>query len=148
MGNGPGGLAEYQALFERHPRCAGGFVWEWIDHGIRRPEGDFAYGGDFGEPLHDGNFVADGLVLPDRTPSPGLLELKAVFAPVRIGADGIENLHAFRDLSHLAFAWALEVEGEPVAEGALDPGPVAPGERVRAAACRSCRRCPRAARRG
>ena len=49
-------------------------------------QGDFAYGGDFGEPLHDGNFVADGLVLPDRTPSPGLLELKAVFAPVRIGA--------------------------------------------------------------
>ena len=36
MGNGPGGLAEYQALFERHPRCQGGFVWEWIDHGIRR----------------------------------------------------------------------------------------------------------------
>ena len=35
MGNGPGGLADYQALFERHPRCQGGFVWEWIDHGIR-----------------------------------------------------------------------------------------------------------------
>ena len=130
MGNGPGGLAEYQALFERHPRCAGGFVWEWIDHGIRRPEGDFAYGGDFGEPLHDGNFVADGLVLPDRTPSPGLTELKAVFSPVRIGAGGIENLHAFRDLSHVTFAWALEVEGEAVAEGVLDVGAVAPGETV------------------
>ena len=130
MGNGPGGLADYQALFERHPRCQGGFVWEWIDHGIRRPEGDFAYGGDFGEPLHDGNFVADGLVLPDRTPSPGLLELKAVFAPVRISARGIENLHLFRDLSHLTFAWALEVEGEPVAEGTLDPGPVAAGGTV------------------
>ncbi len=94
MGNGPGGLAEYQALFERHPRCQGGFVWEWIDHGIRRPQRDFAYGGDFGEPLHDGNFVADGLVLPDRTPSPGLLELKAVFAPLRITEQGIENRHA------------------------------------------------------
>ena len=127
MGNGPGGLSEYQALFEAHPRCAGGFVWEWIDHGIRRREGDFAYGGDFGEPLHDGNFVADGLLLPDRTPSPGLIELKAVFAPVRIGERGIENLHAFRDLSHLTFAWALEVEGEAVAGGTLDPGPVAPG---------------------
>ena len=108
-----------------------GFVWEWIDHGIRRPgTADFAYGGDFGEPLHDGNFVADGLVLPDRTHSPGLLELKAVFAPVRIGAAGIGNLHAFRDLAHLRFAWALEVEGEVVAEGALDPGPVGPGETV------------------
>ena len=80
MGNGPGGLAEYQELFERHPRCQGGFVWEWIDHGIRADAGGreyFSYGGDFGEPLHDGNFVADGLVFPDRTPSPGLLELKA-----------------------------------------------------------------------
>jgi beta-galactosidase len=102
-------------------------VWEWIDHGIRRPQGDFAYGGDFGEPLHDGNFVADGLLLPDRTPSPGLLELKAVFAPVRIGPEGIANRYDFRDLAHLRFAWALEVEGEAVAAGTLDPGPVAPG---------------------
>src|SRR6266702_3743906 len=63
MGNGPGGLTEYQELFERYPRCAGGFVWEWIDHGIPRPAtGDYAYGGDFGEPLHDGHFVIDGLV--------------------------------------------------------------------------------------
>ena len=83
MGNGPGGLADYQALFERHPRCQGGFVWEWIDHGLRdAARGFFAYGGDFGEPLHDGNFVADGLVFPDRTPSPGLIELKKVFEPV------------------------------------------------------------------
>ena len=75
MGNGPGGLSEYQELFERYPRCQGGFVWEWIDHGLRQrlPDGSerFAYGGDFGEPLHDGPFVADGLLFPDRTPSPG-----------------------------------------------------------------------------
>ena len=83
MGNGPGGLSEYQELFERHPRCQGGFVWEWIDHGLRQGE-RFAYGGDFGEPLHDGNFVADGLLFPDRTPSPGLLEFKKVIEPVRI----------------------------------------------------------------
>jgi beta-galactosidase len=83
MGNGPGGLADYQALFEQYPRCQGGFVWEWIDHGIRVGDG-FAYGGDFGEPLHDGNFVADGLLFPDRTPSPGLHELKKVVEPVRI----------------------------------------------------------------
>ena len=87
MGNGPGGLADYQALFERHPRCQGGFVWEWIDHGLwDAARGFYAYGGDFGEPLHDGNFVADGLVFPDRTPSPGLLDLKKVFEPVRITA--------------------------------------------------------------
>ena len=70
MGNGPGGLSDYQELFEAHPRLAGGFVWEWIDHGIARTAEDgtpyFAYGGDFGEEVHDGNFVIDGLVFPDR----------------------------------------------------------------------------------
>ncbi|UNO44362.1 DUF4981 domain-containing protein [Streptomyces sp. MST-110588] len=88
MGNGPGGLSEYQRLFETYERCQGGFVWEWIDHGLlRRTAGGelfHAYGGDFGEELHDGNFVCDGLVFPDRTPSPGLTEYKKVIEPVRI----------------------------------------------------------------
>jgi beta-galactosidase len=136
MGNGPGGLWEYQELFERHPRCAGGFVWEWIDHGLRARTADgrelFAYGGDFGEPLHDGNFVADGLQFPDRSPSPGLHELKKVVEPVRItpgdGGIRVANLHEVRDLSHLRFAWHLEEEGLEVASGRLDVPPLAPGE--------------------
>jgi beta-galactosidase len=130
MGNGPGGLADYQALFEQYPRCQGGFVWEWIDHGIRK-DGYYGYGGDFGEPLHDGNFVADGLLFPDRTPSPGLLEFKKVVEPVRITGTPelvrIENRHDFRDLSHLAFEWALEEEGVPVASGTLRAGPLPAG---------------------
>jgi beta-galactosidase len=84
MGNGPGGLLEYRELFEKYPRCQGGFVWEWIDYGLRTRDGHgefFGYGGDFGEPVHDGNFVADGLVFPDRTPSPGLIEFAKVFEP-------------------------------------------------------------------
>jgi beta-galactosidase len=133
MGNGPGGLAEYQELFERHPRCQGGFVWEWIDHGLRdAARGFFAYGGDFGEPLHDSNFVADGLLFPDRTPSPGLIELKKVFEPVRItgGLEGglrVENRHGFRDLSHLAFPWTLEEEGVEVARGICRVGSLPAG---------------------
>ena len=133
MGNGPGGLSDYQELFERHPRCQGGFIWEWIDHGIRDAErGFYAYGGDFGEPLHDGNFVADGLLFPDRTPSPGLIELKKVFEPVRIteGVDGglrIENRFTFRDLSHLTFVWLLEEEGAPVVAGELRVGSLPAG---------------------
>ncbi|MPY55989.1 glycoside hydrolase family 2 TIM barrel-domain containing protein, partial [Streptomyces spongiae] len=135
MGNGPGGLSEYQALFEKYPRCQGGFVWEWIDHGLVHPEHGYAYGGDYGEPLHDGNFVTDGLVFPDRTPSPGLVEYKKVIEPVRIegGLHGdlrITNLHGWRDLSHLAFTWALECEGETVATGVLDIPTAAPGETV------------------
>jgi beta-galactosidase len=139
MGNGPGGLTEYQRLFERHPRCQGGFVWEWIDHGIRRRTADgreyFAYGGDFGEELHDGNFIADGLLFPDRTPSPGAIEYKKVIEPVRITGTGggeleIVNLHDFRDLSHLAFPWTLDEEGVRVAQGVLAVPPVPAGDRA------------------
>jgi beta-galactosidase len=131
MGNGPGGLADYQALFERHPRCQGGFVWEWIDHGLwDESRGFYAYGGDFGEALHDGNFVADGLLFPDRTPSPGLLELKKVFEPVQISIGDrvrVENRYTFRDLSHLRFAWSLEEEGVAVATGDCRVGPLPAG---------------------
>ena len=137
MGNGPGGLWEYQDLFERHPRCAGGFVWEWIDHGLRTRTADgaefFAYGGDFAEPLHDGNFVADGLLFPDRTPSPGLAELKKVVEPVRITEDPdggirVTNLHEVLDLSHLTFEWSLEAWGVAVASGQLEVPELGPGE--------------------
>ncbi|GAA2345274.1 glycoside hydrolase family 2 TIM barrel-domain containing protein [Dactylosporangium salmoneum] len=128
MGNGPGRLAEYERLFDTYPRCQGGFVWEWIDHGIRRRTADgreyFAYGGDFGESLHDGNFVIDGLVFPDRTPSPALAELAAVYAPVRLEFTGdgrlrVSNRYALRDLAGVRFDWQCAAEGEPVAHGVL-----------------------------
>jgi beta-galactosidase len=126
MGNGPGGLADYMELFQRHPRCAGGFVWEWIDHCFPLPDGSWGYGGVFGEVVHDGNFIADGLLLPDRTPSPGLIELKKVYEPVAIGGGlsgvRIENRFLFRDLGHLAFPWVFEVEGVEEPAGELRDG--------------------------
>lgn len=134
MGNGPGGLADYQELFEKHDRLQGGFIWEWIDHGIKHPELGYAYGGDFGEELHDGNFVCDGLIFPDRTPSPGLVEYKKVIEPVRIegdGADGtvrVTNKYDFADLSALAFEWSYQVEGETVESGSLSVPALTPGE--------------------
>ncbi|NED83198.1 DUF4981 domain-containing protein, partial [Streptomyces sp. SID11233] len=133
MGNGPGGLSEYQRLFERYERCQGGFVWEWIDHGLAHPEYGFAYGGDFGEELHDGNFVCDGLLFPDRTPSPGLVEYKKVIEPVRIGpgpsagAFTVTNGYDFTGLGHLDFLWSHEVDGVVVASGALKVPELAPG---------------------
>ncbi|AGS72577.1 glycoside hydrolase family 2 TIM barrel-domain containing protein [Streptomyces collinus] len=134
MGNGPGGLADYQRLFETYGRLQGGFVWEWIDHGIADERYGYAYGGDFGEELHDGNFVCDGLLFPDRRPSPGLIEFKKVVEPVAIERDGaggtvrITNKYDFTDLSALAFTWSYEVEGETAATGALSVPPLAPGE--------------------
>ncbi|WP_405845590.1 glycoside hydrolase family 2 TIM barrel-domain containing protein [Streptomyces sp. NBC_01518] len=134
MGNGPGGLADYQRLFESYDRLQGAFVWEWIDHGIKDERFGFAYGGDFGEELHDGNFVCDGLIFPDRTPSPGLIEYKKVIEPVRItgdGADGtvrITNTYDFADLSALSFTWSYQVDGETVESGTLTVPSLAPGE--------------------
>ncbi|WP_316753026.1 glycoside hydrolase family 2 TIM barrel-domain containing protein [Streptomyces herbicida] len=133
MGNGPGGIADYQRIFESYDRLQGGFIWEWIDHGIKDERYGFAYGGDFDEELHDGNFVCDGLLFPDRQPSPGLIEFKKVIEPVRIdgdGADGtvrVTNLQDFADLSALAFEWSYQVDGQTVASGALQVPTLAPG---------------------
>ncbi|MDT0466503.1 glycoside hydrolase family 2 TIM barrel-domain containing protein [Streptomyces gibsoniae] len=134
MGNGPGGIADYQRLFETYDRLQGGFIWEWIDHGIKDDRYGFAYGGDFGEELHDGNFVCDGLLFPDRRPSPGLIEFKKVVEPVRIEGEGrsgtvrIRNGHDAVDLSALAFEWSFQADGETVASGALSVPVLAPGE--------------------
>ncbi|MGW0878135.1 glycoside hydrolase family 2 TIM barrel-domain containing protein [Streptomyces sp. NPDC002671] len=134
MGNGPGGLVDYQRLFESYDRLQGAFVWEWIDHGIEDERYGYAYGGDFGEELHDGNFVCDGLLFPDRSPSPGLVEYKKVIEPVDIDGDGsgstvrITNKYDFADLSALAFTWSYQVDGETVDSGALAVPALAPGE--------------------
>ncbi len=110
MGNSNGGLADYYAAFDRHAALQGGFVWEWIDHGIRQTDARgreyWAYGGDFGEARHDANFCADGLVWPDRTPHPAMHELKYLAAPVAVEQLAatryrIHNRNHFRDLSYL-----------------------------------------------
>lgn len=134
MGNGPGGIADYQRIFEAHDRTQGGFIWEWIDHGIKDERFGYAYGGDFGEELHDGNFVCDGLIFPDRTPSPGLVEFKKVIEPVRIDGDGsagtvrVRNAFDFADLSSLAFEWSYQVDGKTVEHGTLSVPSLRPGE--------------------
>jgi beta-galactosidase len=137
MGNGPGGLLDYREVFEKYPRCQGGFIWEFIDHGLRTTiDGRevYAYGGDFGESIHDGNFVCDGLLFPDRTPSPGMHEYAKVIEPLRIVADGnrvsITNRYEVLDTSHLTFTTVTEAGGERVGGGGLPVPVIAPGETV------------------
>ncbi len=82
MGNGPGDVHDYWQVIYEHPRLIGGCIWEWADHTIKTEKNGsmiYGYGGDFGEVVHDGNFCMDGLVFPDRTPSPGYYEVKAVY---------------------------------------------------------------------
>ncbi len=99
MGNGSGDLEDYQDIFYSSDRFAGGCIWEWCDHAViigRTDSGKpkYGYGGDFGERHNDGNFCMDGLVYPDRTPHTGLLEAKAVFAPIRV--ERIGNRFVFK----------------------------------------------------
>ncbi|WP_461172964.1 DUF4981 domain-containing protein [Arthrobacter sp. Z1-9] len=136
MGNGPGGMSEYQELFERYPRLMGGFVWEWLEHGITvaSPDGGehYAYGGDFGEQVHDGNFVTDGLVDADRNPRPGLLDFKKVIEPLRISVAAdwsrftIRNAQDFAGTSGYSFRYVVKADGGPIDAGAVAVPSVAP----------------------
>lgn len=136
MGNGPGQIAEYEALVDRYPRLHGGFVWEWRDHGLlaKTPTGEdyYAYGGDFGEVVHDGNFVMDGLVLPDDTPTPGLAEFAAVVAPIRLAVSDttvlVENRYHSASTAGLRLCWTLSRNGVVEASGRLSTGIVAARE--------------------
>lgn len=130
MGNSNGSLGDYFDAFDRCHGLQGGFIWEWVDHGLKKRTADgreiWAYGGDFGDEPNDKNFVCDGLVWPDRTPHPGLFEYKHLAQPVRITAKDagrgrfvIENRRWFADLRDLRGEWTLTVDGEVVATAAL-----------------------------
>lgn len=139
MGNGPGALDQYEALVDAYPRLHGGFVWEWRDHGIltRTAEGTpyYAYGGDFGEVVHDGNFVMDGMVLSNDEPTPGLHEFAAVAQPLAFAFEGDElvvtNRRHSASSADLALRWRVEHDGRPVASGVLEAPAVAAGTRER-----------------
>ncbi|WP_351225864.1 glycoside hydrolase family 2 TIM barrel-domain containing protein [Streptomyces sp. NPDC002133] len=139
MGNGPGALDQYEALVHEHPRLHGGFVWEWRDHGIltTTPDGTpyYAYGGDFGEVVHDGNFVMDGMLLSNDVPTPSLHEYKAVVQPVRFTFDGddvaMTNLRHSADTSDLRIRWRVEHDGTSVDSGDMEVPVLAAGDSAR-----------------
>jgi beta-galactosidase len=140
MGNGPGGMTEYQELFDRYPRLMGGFVWEWLEHGITVTAADgqehFAYGGDFGEEIHDGNFVTDGLVDANRKPRPGLLDFKKVIEPLKLSVEAdwsgftLRNGFDFSDTSAFSFRYTVVADGVTLDGGNVTPVPLTPGDDV------------------
>ena len=126
MGNSTGNLFQYVDAWRAHRQLQGGFVWDWVDQGLRQPvpeafrdrkqsvpaETFFAYGGDFGPPdvPSDDNFCMNGLVAADRTPHPGLTEVKHQYRPVRARLTEhtesrsvleVENGYDFLTLNHL-----------------------------------------------
>ncbi len=130
MGNGPGGLKEYWDIFYKYKRLQGGFVWEWVDHGLRKytKEGKeyFAYGGDFGDEPNNLNFCCDGLLKPDRVPTPGLYQYKKIIEPVKVeekdlrkGRIKVKNLYDFISLDHLQLYWNIKGDGEIFQSGVI-----------------------------
>lgn len=137
MGNGPGGLQDYQNLFYKYDRLIGGCIWEWADHGMREIDENgnevFLYGGDYGDWLNDGNFCCDGLCTPDRVPHTGLLEYKRVIQPVLLkdkktksGKITIINKYDMIGLDHLQCFWSLMKNGQSIQSGVLELPAVAP----------------------
>lgn len=139
MGNGPGDLEDYFQFFDSHETTCGGFVWEWCDHAIYKGKAAngkdmYAYGGDSGEIIHDGNFCMDGLVYPDRRPHTGLLEFKNIHRPVRITgydeANCVLTLHNYLDFTdirdYLTMSYEVTHDGQVIASGDIDTPSVAP----------------------
>ncbi len=131
MGNGPGGIKEYWDLIDAHEFMQGGFVWDWVDQGIRKHDAQgreyFAYGGDFGDEPNDAQFCINGVVMPDRTPSPALAEFKKVQEPVRVeavdakaGRFKMTNRLDFVDLTHLKGNWCIVCDGDVLESGKIE----------------------------
>ena len=138
MGNGPGDFEDYFQMIQDNDKMCGGFVWEWCDHAIAHGTAEngktiYAYGGDHGEEIHDGNFCMDGLVYPDRTVHTGLLEYKNVYRPVRVVSYDKESgelvLHNYMDfddlIDYVKISYELTQDGLVISKGILSEFSVA-----------------------
>ena len=139
MGNGPGDFEDYFQMIQDNDKMCGGFVWEWCDHAIAHGTAEngktiYAYGGDHGEEIHDGNFCMDGLVYPDRTVHTGLLEYKNVYRPARVISYNKESgelvLHNYMDFDDLKdyvkISYELTQDGLVISKDILSEFSVAP----------------------
>ena len=139
MGNGPGDFEDYFQMIQDNDKMCGGFVWEWCDHAVAHGTAEngktiYAYGGDHGEEIHDGNFCMDGLVYPDRTVHTGLLEYKNVYRPARVISYDKESgelvLHNYLDFDNLKdyvkISYELTQDGLVISKGKLPEASAAP----------------------
>jgi len=136
-GNSTGFLQEYMDVFEKYDNMVGGFIWDYIDKGLRKIDKSgkefWAYGGDYGDEPNDKNVCINGIIMPDRKPQPALYEVKKVYQNIKvypidlsIGKVNIHNKYNFRTLDFVELLWELTANGALVQEGkiatlSLDP---------------------------
>ena len=139
MGNSTGNFGQYWDAIRdpAYPRLQGGFIWDWADQAIVKRAEDgtefYAYGGDFGDTPNDGNFCMNGLVFPDRSLHPGMMEVKYVQQPVEVSWNNLANReiavfnrYFFTDLSDLSLNWFLVVDGVKKYAGTLGGQNISP----------------------
>lgn len=140
MGNSTGNLKELWDVFRSEKRIAGGFIWDWIDQGIIKTDKNgkkyYAYGGDFGDKINDGDFCINGVTFPDHTPKPALYEVKKVCQPVvihekEIGTLTFEalNRNVFSNLDQYNLNWEITENGLSILKGKMEIPAVKPGEK-------------------
>ncbi len=128
MGNSCGNLKEYWELFEQYPVMQGGFIWDWIDQAIESTTPErmkyLAYGGDFKEPIHDGNFCGNGIIFGDRSLSPKIFEVKKCYESIKLvalvlreGLIKLTNQFLFTNLLDYELAWEVLKDGEIINKG-------------------------------
>ncbi len=139
MGNSLGNFKEYWDLIRTDDRLIGGFIWDYVDQGLEKTDENgvkyFAYGGDFGDRINNGNFCINGILSADRRPKPPMYEAKRVCQPVdiRLLDPGklvfeVLNRHNFKSLSDYNISWKIEEDGVPVRQGELSPVSLGPGQ--------------------
>jgi beta-galactosidase len=137
MGNSVGNLQDYWDIFEKFPYAIGGFIWDFIDQGLRKTsqtgEEYWGYGGDFGDKRNDHIFCINGIVLPDRTPHPSWYEVKKVYQNIKVipidvfnGKVEINNRYNFISLDFVDINWELTANGLIIERGQLEKLKVEP----------------------
>ncbi len=140
MGNSLGNFQKYMDVFEEYDNCVGGFIWDFVDQGLRKFTEDgkefWAYGGDFGDVPNDKNFCINGIVMPDRKPNPALYEVKKVYQDIQVfpidiiaGRFKIHNKYQFISLDFVDIIWELTANGRKIQEGKLENLKIKPGEK-------------------
>lgn len=129
MGNSMGGFKEYWDMVRKYPKYQGGFIWDFVDQGLRvkNKQGKtiYAYGGDFGRyPTSDHNFNCNGIINPDRKPNPHANEVRyyyqniwATAKDLKAGEVEVYNENFFKSLDDVELQWTLESEGKVLANG-------------------------------
>jgi beta-galactosidase len=132
IGNNLGNYGRYVDIYEKHPQCIGGFIWQFCDHSILRQTEDgrpfWGMGGDFGDEYRYSTYAASGIVAADRTPHPELFEVKKVYQDIAVdqvdlcsGTVRVVNRSRFRSLDYVIPSWKLTANGEVIQRGTLSP---------------------------